>query len=391
MTKKLSSFTRAERVLTLILAFAIDVCFSISFSQDTDDAINVKPGRTTSLKLPGLDTPLLLSTPEAWVPEKKWPLMVYYNGTGRRPSLRLPADYGVTIDFVVVGMTNIIPTKDSESEETEKSEETEETEETEVQDTNAEVIEQLKGVLGQLEEHASIDPGRVYIGGFGEGGRVASHIADHHPELIAGVVILGAGIDADPAMVSTSRFRSKLPVFVGVGQHDSSLPLSLMAVPHFKGKGAVVTFDEWLGLGHELPIGPRSDFLQQWFAIESHRGRLAELKPIVAKWKEAVLARAKEQSDLMLAAMVLGRAKRAPFYRFLTREEKALWKRIEERLAKSPVVKKELGIQRRYFDVRRMESEGRYTLTTWRKVAPDYLKIYVENPKELFGASPQIS
>ena len=82
------------------------------------------------------------------------------------------------------------------------------------------------GIIALLEglEADGIDPGRIVLGGFSQGGVLALWAGLAYPRPLAGIAALSAYLPADPPV---SEAQGHTPLFLGHGQHDSLIPFTL--------------------------------------------------------------------------------------------------------------------------------------------------------------------
>jgi predicted esterase len=342
-------------------------------AQEIVDLLELVAGRESRFTWPRLDQPIKVFLPVDWTPTRKWPLLMFYHGTGGRPSISLPRSYTEDKGFVIVGMTYTVrgPVEAGQSKQY-------------YEDTVA-ISQEVRDHLAKV---ASVDPERMYIGGFSKGGWTASYFADKHPELIAGAMIMGAGVN--PYYVdddSLPRFRVGTPLYVGAGQLEMNYAVNLQALDHFGGRGAKVTLDIWDGLGHRPPFLPNSEYLEQWLLIESHQGNKTMIAPAFEKWLKAMQSMATEagKSDPVLEYFVLERAGWAPFAAFLSKQQKSRFSSRRSELRKKEAVATEWELRRRYESTRKREGKGGFRLSNWEKIIVDYFSIYEAAPDSVFA------
>ena len=84
-------------------------------------------------------------------------------------------------------------------------------------------------VLGFLHEAATtyhVDPTRVYLMGHSQGAIFGGAVGITHPEAVAGMVLLGAGIEEDAlALAAPPERLAHLACFLGHGTDDSVIPI----------------------------------------------------------------------------------------------------------------------------------------------------------------------
>jgi predicted esterase len=120
-------------------------------------------------------------------------------------------------------------------------------------------VENLKRIRTYVESKLKVDPKLVFMGGFSQGGWSTSSFSNLYIDKLAGLVILGAGGQPGDKAVKAVK---NMPVFVGVGQNDEYNKNAVAASEAYKAKGAVVTFEEFTGLGHSVDTKDKA--LKDW-------------------------------------------------------------------------------------------------------------------------------
>ncbi|HMB58915.1 MAG TPA: alpha/beta fold hydrolase [Xanthomonadales bacterium] len=91
----------------------------------------------------------------------------------------------------------------------------------------AESVSQVQEFV-EREQRRGIEPGRVVIAGFSQGGAVALHFALRYPHRLAGAVALSTYLlNADELRESAHPVNAGLPVFVGHGNMDPVVPFNM--------------------------------------------------------------------------------------------------------------------------------------------------------------------
>ena len=109
-----------------------------------------------------------------------------------------------------------------------------------------------RAFVGEAVTGLGADPGRVFVGGFSQGGIVALATLLTAPELVAGAICMSGRLPAElvPWIVDGDRLAGK-PVLVVHGVHDDVLPIDLgrAAAAELRGRGLDVESLEF-ELGH---------------------------------------------------------------------------------------------------------------------------------------------
>jgi predicted esterase len=262
------------------------------------------PGRSVAVPWDGLKNPLVVRLPDDYGIDRAWPVVFHFHGTGGDPTIDIPLRYTDGKGFVLVGMeyvTRDLPAATPDYLEREWA--------------------NLLAVRDGLARRCRLDPARTYVGGFSQGGWFASEFAEVHGSEIAGAYVLGAG-KRPRHKRQPKPFGGKRPVYLGAGQLDPNSIYAVQGIKHFASLGATVTFEDYIGFGHQMPMGrgddPPAPGLRQWFRVEALRATPDRLRAEAAAWQAAVLPRATEDADDSVRWLRLSRAKRAPFFAWLT-------------------------------------------------------------------------
>jgi predicted esterase len=232
--------------------------------------------RAEELMVDGLAVPVEVSLPENHDPAKKWPAVFYYHGTGGHPSTKLIRQHTGPMDWIVVGMTYTFPAAFTQTPENIEKE-----------------LVILRRVRDRLAKEQGLDPERLYVSGFSQGGWMSGLFFQAERSL-AGAVILGAG-HMKEAAPKTPPFAAGTPLFIGVGRLDGNYPFALKARLFYGKLGAAVNMETWGDLKHEFPTGG-SPGLKEWFvlrnggkpdadAFESEFAEIGKLQPLDQWWK----------------------------------------------------------------------------------------------------------
>jgi phospholipase/carboxylesterase len=128
--------------------------------------------------------------------------------------------------------------------------------------------EQVADLISR-ERDRGIEPDRLVLAGFSQGGAIALHVALRHPERLAGVIALSTYLVRDRTLESErSEANRGLPVFQAHGSLDPMVPLE-------RGENAR---DRLVGLGHPL----------QWktysMGHEVHPGEIRDVGAALKGW-----------------------------------------------------------------------------------------------------------
>jgi poly(3-hydroxybutyrate) depolymerase len=301
------------------------------------------PGKEVDFAFEGVAKPLVVYLPDNYDPAKAWPVVFHYHGTGANPSVAIPRAYTGGKDFVLVGMEYITFGKRLNG----------------MDYLDAEILF-LREVRKKLADKVNIIPRRSYVGGFSKGGWFASEFAERYSKDFSGAYILGAG-KKKPDKRRTRSITRGMPVYIGAGMQDINYFHSVVAISHFSKLGASVTYDEYLGMRHGVPLGNKyrpSEHFSQWWAIEAGRADPAPVREAAALWSEQGLTYSRGIGSLPDRFLFLEKLKSAPFYNLLKEPQR---KEIDKELAevsRLPQLSKELAAQRDYRLVLKRELGG---------------------------------
>jgi len=312
------------------------------------------------LGFPQLSERVQVVLPENYSPDRKWPAVFYYHGTGGKPTTGLMQAHTRNKDWIVVGMTY-----------TQKGN----------LPANPQYVEKEFVILASTRRHLAskwnLDPKRCYVAGFSKGGWMAGFLLQYDPSL-AGGIILGAGHQF--LITTPSKFRRAKSLFVGVGRLDENYPFALRAMVHYRSLGARATMMEWSDLGHALPEG-ESISLTQWMGIEAHPekdyGEMAE------EWLAERLDVIRGLPDLVDQWAALCHVERMPFFRLAGGDERARAAALRIALEKGGRVGGEARALAAHRILLRREARG-HSLPECQRLATEYLAL-----SELHGGTRQ--
>ena len=225
------------------------------------------------LPWPVLDATLPVSKPDDFDASKSYPAIVFYHGTGGKPTAELIHRMTAGKDFVLVGMTYRHQGRFDYSEQ--------------------EIADEL-GLLNALKKtltgSLAVDAKRIYVGGFSKGGWHTALLLDRDRSL-AGGLILGSGVFENRK--DAPKFGGPPSIYIGCGRYDGNYPPSLGALIYFRNLGAQVTHESWLDTGHEYPKQP-PEAMRQWLRIQA---AAADLKNEATTWIAARLSVIEAISD----------------------------------------------------------------------------------------------
>ena len=248
-----------ERVL--LTAFAL-VCLGSSACAEW---INL-PWKAIGANLP-------IWKPDDFNPEKKYPAIVWYGGAGERPEATWIQKMTGGNDFILVGM-GYRQVPDPQFGEPEI----------------ADALGMLKALKQTLTKSLSVDPKKIYVGGFSRGALYSALLLDRDRELAGGLVCATGVFDKRQIAL---KFPKPVPIYIGCGRYDGNYPQALGTVIYFRGAKADTTLEAWPGTKHEYPE-EAPEAMRQWLRVQADaQGLEAE----AASWIEKRLAELEEISN----------------------------------------------------------------------------------------------
>lgn len=199
-----------------------------------------------------------LSVPANYDKEKKYPMMVFLHGAGSNPAdIMVPLKAALGEEWIILcppagrilGPNSYIwdPQRDVTS-----------------------VPNEIEYVRGKY----TVDPDRIYLGGFSMGGTFSYTLGMNFPEMFAGMMPFGGALDGRFVSQETAEKANSLPVFIVHGTKDDVIPVkvaegSAKALEGLQYKTRIHTFDG----AHVLPPD-LSDVLREGISfIDEARGR----------------------------------------------------------------------------------------------------------------------
>ncbi len=132
--------------------------------------------------------------------------------------------------------------------------------------THADGVAALREFVRGLPEVYPVDPARLVLVGFSQGGAMGLSLAITDPERVAAVAVLAGYLpDWTRAQITPASLAGR-PVFIGHGNQDTTVPLARAAVMReaLEAAGADVTYHEY-PTGHKVNRQGMKD-LKQWLA-----------------------------------------------------------------------------------------------------------------------------
>lgn len=327
----------------------------------------------STLVVASLPDPVIVWAPDelAAQPDRQWPVLFWYPGTGGKPSVDYIRRHAGGKDWVIVGMGFRDPGR--------------------FQGDEAGIAAELailRDVRGRLAEPMRLHPARAYVGGFSKGGWVSALFLARDPAL-AGALVMGAGIlEAWPAAAS----QPLRAAYVGIGELDGNRAMSQRAAREFASCNAEVTLDVWDGLGHALP--PESETLRQWLRLQSgaprpKRSIVDPLEDEAIRWFDRDFGRITGEDGataLRDRYFDLEKMIHMPLFSHLDAESRAAARKKLAEWAARPELEPEIAAQRQFFAILDRESRDRL-IGTLASCRDDYRRLAQSAQGTCFGAA----
>lgn len=113
--------------------------------------------------------------------------------------------------------------------------------------------------LDKVSAEHKVDPRRVVLGGFSQGGRMAYTLGLRHADKFCGVIPIAGNYNAS---YTVARAGGLPRVFVMVGENDRTLKANRAAAKDLEAKGAEVKLNVYPGVGHAFPQNSDEELLE---------------------------------------------------------------------------------------------------------------------------------
>ena len=182
--------------------------------------------------------------PTNYAAQQKWPAIFFYHGMGGKPDTAWMRGPTHERDYIIAAMPYLEADGAQRTLQEEQAYEKREL-------ANFRLARQWLGA------HASLDESRVFLAGISKGGWMAGTLAEMEFPRLGGVIILLAGrpFGSNPKRVA-DIVRDKA-IYIGTGETDPNNMAARRAREVYRRNGAIVTFEEYTGLGHEAPPDPQ--------------------------------------------------------------------------------------------------------------------------------------
>lgn len=356
-----------ELMKTILIALALAI-----FSSSAVRAANWEAGSTETFQWPGLEPQIAVRVPDNYTTDRKWPIAFHYHTLGMEPNATVPQTYSGNLNFITVAMSYSNP-------------------DPQIFQKERDFWEREFQILRDVREHLVkqqllVDVDRTYVGGDGLGGWYASYFADLFGNELAGIYLTGAGtFGASKIQAATFRERGK-PVYVGAAQLELNFGYALNAKEHFRRLGGRVTFDEFTGRDHLVPVDQVliSERLRQWFQIEGNRTTPEAGRKHVAEWHKVVEAKVQGMENPLDLYLLLDHLTTFPFYPALPADYRGKLEAVKNRLAGDSSFEDEMSARKMYEQLLVAETRD-LSIENRRNLAHHYARMYQQYSETHFG------
>jgi predicted esterase len=206
----------------------------------TEPALSAGVEASVALAAPACQLKIFL--PTNYIAGQKWPALFFYNGKGMDPDPTLLRRFTDERDYIVVAMPYIAYDDRPR--------------------TPQELADCLQceracfhAALAWLSANAGVDETRVFLAGVSKGGWTAGFIGEMEMPRLGGIIILLAG--RLPGQAAAMPTLQNKPVYIGAGESDPNWFSARSAREFYRRNGANVCFEEFSGVGHEVPLNAR--------------------------------------------------------------------------------------------------------------------------------------
>ncbi|MEM9017683.1 MAG: prolyl oligopeptidase family serine peptidase [Verrucomicrobiota bacterium] len=203
-----------------------------------------------------LRDPVRVVPPESIQPDRLYPAVFYFHGTGGKSSTGMMESYTKGIPSFVIGIgyqnQGLLQLADGMVEEE---------------------LASFRTVLADLLTKYPIDPKKVFVSGFSKGGWMSAFLIEAEPR-VAGAIVMGAGA-MDGMDYFDERAANGKPVYIGIGIEEKNQVNSMRLVERMRALGARPTLEQWEETGHTMPRGDEGAVgLRQWLKLHLAPGTI---------------------------------------------------------------------------------------------------------------------
>ena len=241
---------RVQRLLAIAITIAAATSLVLAATPPTNGPA-LTAGEESTVALPASGAMMKIYLPSNYDTTRKWPALFYYHGMGEHPETTVMRRFTDGRDYIVVALPYVTtgdqPRTAQDQAASQQSERA-----------------SFHAARTWLVAHASVDEARLFMAGASKGGWTTSTLGEMELPGLAGLIILLAGRQSGHALVAAT-VKDK-PIYIGAGETDPNLIAARRAREVYKRAGAIVSFEEFTGHGHEIP--PDAPTLRAWLHVQ---------------------------------------------------------------------------------------------------------------------------
>ena len=268
------------------LSFCLAALVWLPFAAMGQESTELKPGGEVAVPIPQSDGTMKVYLPSNYTPDRKWPAIFFYPGIDDIPTTELIRNHTGGRDYIVVGLPFVKQAQQPRNP-TEHSQYLQ-------RELNA-----FRAARTWLDQKASVDQNRVFMGGVTKGGWMAVALSDREFGKLAGIIILLAGRQRTTLAPPSKDVVTGKRIYIGSVETGGYPLVALQGREFYRRYGAVVTYEEYPGGGHNAPqLAP---LLKAWLdAIGPYAtGMDKETQAKLSGEFHAFSKKAKETQDLV--------------------------------------------------------------------------------------------
>lgn len=323
------------------------------------------------MALPGSNGSMKVFLPVNYKAEQKWPVLFFYHGMGGSPDTSVLRRFTDGSNYIVVGMPYIEGDRSRTAQEMEAYMRRE--------------LANFQLARNWIVAHASVDESRIFMSGASKGGWTTTGLAEMASSQVAGMVVLLAGRNAGPSRSSVIPGVQNKPIYIGDGELDLNLVAAVRARELYRKNGASVTFEEYAGIGHEMPKEARR--LREWLRIQAIPRQGNNRDNARKEWSaatEAELNAARAESDPLVKYERVRDLSDSPGLGLCDKAVAEQVKGLFATLAKTSPGKEERDAELRFGDVTCREA-GMQSLAEMQAVVEGYRELTKLRPGTRYG------
>lgn len=198
----------------------------------------------------------------------------------------------------------------------------------------ADALGLLKALKQTLTKSLSVDPKRIYVGGFSRGAKHSAILLDRDRDLAGGLICATGSFEKRQVIL---KFPQPKPIYIGCGRLDPNYPQALGAAVYFKQSGADATLEAWPDTKHQHPA-TNPEGMRQWLLVQA---KPLGLEQQASDWMNKRLGEIGEISNPVAQWLAYDAFIALPFVKTYGANPSKIAKENIDTLLKNPIVAKE--------------------------------------------------